>query len=73
MTDHTSGGDEPPDSAAETANRPYRTEWRNVDERRRELADEFDSVADLHAADADDLQRVDGIGEKRSQWLRDKL
>ncbi|MBX0323883.1 hypothetical protein EGH21_12665 [Halomicroarcula sp. F13] len=38
MTDHTSGGDEPPDSAAETANRPFRTEWRNVDERRRERA-----------------------------------
>ncbi|QIO25181.1 hypothetical protein G9465_22960 (plasmid) [Haloarcula sp. JP-L23] len=35
------------------------------DELSRELADEFDSVADL--------QRVDGIGEKRSQWLRDEL
>ncbi|WP_135304126.1 helix-hairpin-helix domain-containing protein [Haloarcula amylovorans] len=39
----------------------------------RDLAREFDSVADLHAADADDLQQVDGIGEKRAETLVEEL
>ncbi|WP_277542933.1 helix-hairpin-helix domain-containing protein [Haloarcula laminariae] len=39
----------------------------------RDLAREFDSVADLRGADAEDLQRVEGIGEMRAERLREKL
>ena len=39
----------------------------------RDLAREFDSVADLQGADTEDLQRVDGIGETRAERLRDDL
>ncbi|WP_254271100.1 hypothetical protein [Haloarcula marina] len=35
MPDHESGGDEPPDNAADSAPGPFRTEWRNIDERER--------------------------------------
>ncbi|QIO25402.1 helix-hairpin-helix domain-containing protein [Haloarcula sp. JP-L23] len=43
------------------------------DELSRELADEFDTVADLQAADAEDLQRVDGIGDKKAEKLLEEL
>lgn len=33
------------------------------------LAEEFDSAAELHAADSEDLQRVDGIGDERGDDL----
>ncbi|RLM34095.1 MULTISPECIES: hypothetical protein [unclassified Haloarcula] len=36
MDDNTAGGRNPPDSAGETAHRPYRIDWHNIDERRRE-------------------------------------
>jgi len=35
----------------------------------RDIAREFDSVADLWAADAEDFERVDGIGEARAAAL----
>lgn len=38
MTTKRAGNRNPPDSAAETAYRQYRTDWHNVDERRRERA-----------------------------------
>ncbi|AJF26813.1 hypothetical protein SG26_14285 [Haloarcula sp. CBA1115] len=38
MTNKRAGGRSSPDSAAETAHRPYRIDWHNVDERRRERA-----------------------------------
>jgi len=38
MPHDRSGGDEPPDERAETPDRPYRTDWRNIPERRRERA-----------------------------------
>lgn len=38
MPDNRAGGVNPPDSAAETAYRPYRIGWHNIDERRRERA-----------------------------------
>jgi len=39
----------------------------------RDLAREFDSVAELQGADAGDLQRVEGIGETRAERLREEL
>ncbi|EMA01827.1 hypothetical protein C437_15446 [Haloarcula vallismortis ATCC 29715] len=38
----------------------------------REIAREFDSVADLRAADAGDFRAVDGIGEKRAAKLEER-
>ncbi|EMA01811.1 hypothetical protein C437_15366 [Haloarcula vallismortis ATCC 29715] len=38
MSTRRAGGQNPPDSAGETAQRPYRIDWHNVDERRRERA-----------------------------------
>jgi len=39
----------------------------------RDLAREFDSVAELQGADAGNLQRVEGIGETRAERLREEL
>ncbi|MFB9813248.1 hypothetical protein [Haloarcula sebkhae] len=36
MTNNSPDSRNPPDSAGETAYRPYRIDWHNVDERRRE-------------------------------------
>jgi len=38
MTNNRAGGPNPPDSAAETAHRPYRIDWHNVGDRQRERA-----------------------------------
>jgi len=38
MTNNRAGGQNPPDSAAKPAHRPYRIDWHNLDERRRERA-----------------------------------
>ncbi|WP_424001184.1 hypothetical protein ACOZ4I_15685 [Haloarcula salina] len=35
MPDHMAGDPQSPDSAAETAHRPYRIDWHNLDERQR--------------------------------------
>jgi hypothetical protein len=35
MRENDAAGWNPPDSAAKTAHRPYRTEWHSIDERRR--------------------------------------
>ena len=36
MPDTRAGGEKPPDSGGDSPHRPYRIDWRNVDERRRE-------------------------------------
>ncbi|MFC7026370.1 hypothetical protein ACFQJ5_16690 [Halomicroarcula sp. GCM10025324] len=38
MPDDRAGGEEPPDSGGNSPRRPWRTDWRNIDERRRERA-----------------------------------
>lgn len=38
-----------------------------------DIAREFDSVADLKAADAEDFERVDGVGEKKSVKLEERV
>ena len=43
------------------------------DELSRDLAREFDSVADLRAASTEELQQVDGIGETRAERLCESL
>jgi len=39
----------------------------------RDLAQEFDTVADLKAADSDDFRELDGIGETKAERLHDTL
>ncbi|WP_018259353.1 helix-hairpin-helix domain-containing protein [Halomicrobium katesii] len=39
----------------------------------RDLAREFETVAELQGADVDDLQEIDGIGEKKAKKLREQL
>lgn len=39
----------------------------------RDLAREFETVEDLVGADVDDLQEIDGIGEKKAKKLREQL
>ena len=43
------------------------------DELSREIAREFDSVADLHAADREALESIEGIGEQRAERLLEEF
>ena len=36
MPDTRAGGDEPPDSGGDSPHRPFRIDWRNIDEQQRE-------------------------------------